>query len=199
MNYKTLPTGYILCKVVNLQKQRKLALCISAASIGIAIVMIFAAIFFIPFTRFISFSQPQASDALRLLLLIPAICFYVVSHELIHGLLMRRYSGVKPKYGFSGLYVYAGSSAFFARNSYLKIALAPVFTWFLLLLIANLLLPDTLFWFAYSLQILNIAGASGDFYIAWVSKTMPADVLIRDQGYEMEFYCRVEKVHGDKI
>lgn len=196
MNYKTLPGGYVLFKTVNLQTQRRLALGINAAALGIAGIMIAAAVFFIPFHRFISFSQPRSSDALRLLLLVPAIGVYVVTHELIHGLFMRRYAGVKPKYGFSGLYAYAGSPAFFDRKSYLKIALAPVVIWFFLLLIADLLLPDTLFWFAYILQILNISGAAGDFYIAWISRTMPADVLIRDWGYEMEFYCRAEKIVG---
>lgn len=194
MSYKTLPGGYVLFKTVNLQAQRRLAVGINAAALGIAAIMIAAAIFFVPFRRFISFSQPQASDALRLLLLVPAILIYIVTHELIHGLFMRRYSGMKPKYGFSGLYAYAGSPAFFDRKSYLKIAMAPVLIWFFLLLAANLLLPDTLFWFAYILQILNISGAAGDFYIAWISRAMPADVLIRDWGYEMEFYCRAEKV-----
>lgn len=196
MNHKTLPGGYILFKTVNLQTQRRLALGINAAALGIAALMVAAAVFFIPFRRFISFQQPQASDALRLLLLVPAIFIYIVTHELIHGLFMRRYSGVKPKYGFSGLYAYAGSPAFFDRKSYLKIAMAPVWIWFLVLLAANLLLPDTLFWFAYILQILNISGAAGDFYITWVSRSMPADVLIRDWGYKMEFYCPVQKIPG---
>ena len=194
MSCKDLPASYVLTKVVDLQNDKKTALWVNLGAVGIAAVMVLAAVFFIPFSRFVSFSSPTAKDALRLFLLVPAIAVYVVTHELIHGLFFRRYGKEKPKYGFSGLYFYAGSEVFFDRRSYLVIALAPVVVWFAVLLILDAALPNRLFWFFYILQIVNISGAAGDFYITYLARSMPADVLIRDWGYKMEFYLRAEKV-----
>ena len=104
----------------------------------------------------------------------------------------RRYGKEKPKYGFSGLYFYAGSPVFFDRRSYLISALAPVVIWFFILLVLDTILPEKYFWFFYILQIVNLSGAAGDFYIAYLARSMPADVLIRDWGYQMEFYLRAE-------
>ena len=192
MSCKDLPAGYVLTKTVDLQNDRKTALLINLGAVGVAAVMVLAAVFFVPFSRFISFSAPTSKDVLRLFLLVPAIAVYVVTHELIHGLFFRRCGKQKPKYGFSGLYFYAGCEAFFDRKSYLVIALAPVLIWFVILLVLDAALPGKYFWFFYILQIVNLSGAVGDFYIAYLARSMPADVLIRDWGYKMEFYLRAE-------
>ncbi len=192
MSCKDLPQSYVLTKVVDLQNDRKTALWVNLGAFGITVVMVLAAVFFVPFSKFVSFSSPTAKDALRLFLLVPAIAVYVVTHELIHGLFFRRYGKEKPKYGFSGLYFYAGSPVFFDRRSYLISALAPVVIWFFILLVLDTILPEKYFWFFYILQIVNLSGAAGDFYIAYLARSMPADVLIRDWGYQMEFYLRAE-------
>ena len=50
----------------------------------------------------------------------------MILHEIIHGGFMKAFSGLKPRYGFTGLYAYAGSDALFNRRQYLIIAFAPV-------------------------------------------------------------------------
>ena len=194
MNYSALPPAYVVYQTVDLQRDRKIALLVGFLSVGIAAVMVIAAVFFVPFSRFLSFDAPTGADTIRLLLLIPAIVFYVVTHELIHGAFFRCYGKAKPKYGFSGLYFYAGSEGYYDRRSYGIIALAPVLVWFILLLVLDAVLPEKYFWFFYILQIVNLSGAAGDFYIAYLARTMPADVLIRDSGTAMEFYVRAEKI-----
>ena len=193
MNYKMLPEGYELLRSIDLQKDRRLALLVNGLSLGIAIVMVICALPFVPFSTFISIWSPSLLDVLRPLLLLPALLVYVVTHELIHGFYMKRYSGVKPKYGFSGLYAYAGSEAFFDRRSYLIISLAPVILWGVLLMILNFALPVSCFWFIYIIQIMNISGAAGDFYVSLYMSRLPHTILIQDSGVKMDVYILVEK------
>ena len=106
---------------------------------------------------------------------------------------MKRFSGMKAKYGFTGLYAYAGSEAYFNRRSYLIISLAPVALWGALLMILNFALPVSWFWFVYIVQIMNLSGASGDFYVSVYMSRLPRTILIQDSGTSMDVYARVEK------
>lgn len=193
MNYRQLPEGYELLRSIDLQKDRRLALLVNGLALFIAVVMVLAALPFVPFSTFISIRTPTLSDVARPLLLLPALLFYVVTHELIHGFYMKRFSGMKAKYGFTGLYAYAGSEAYFNRRSYLIISLAPVALWGALLMILNFALPVSWFWFVYIVQIMNLSGASGDFYVSVYMSRLPRTILIQDSGTSMDVYARVEK------
>lgn len=193
MNHKQLPEGYALLRSINLQKDRRLALRVNGLSVLIAAVMILVAVPVVPFSTFFSFRTTSFFGALRPLLLLPALLIYVVTHELIHGFYMKRYSGIKPKYGFTGLYAFAGSDAYFDRRSYLMISLAPVILWGAVLMILNFALPTSWFWFVYIVQIMNISGAAGDFYVSVYMSRLPRTILIQDSGVSMDVYARVEK------
>ncbi|MBE6935704.1 MAG: DUF3267 domain-containing protein [Ruminococcaceae bacterium] len=188
-----LPEGYRLYRTIDLAKDRRLARKVALLSLGIAGVMLVLALPLVPFSTFFDFRHPSTADGVRLLLLLPAMFLYVLTHEWIHGIYMKKYSGVRPKYGFSGMYAYAGSPAFFPRRIYLLIALAPVILWGGILLILNLALPTSCFWFVYLLQILNLSGAAGDFYVSTVFSRLPPGLLVRDDGVRMELYLRMQK------
>ena len=81
-----------------------------------------------------------------------------------------------------------GATPSFDRKSYLVISLAPVVLLGAVLLLLCALLPSSLFWFFYLLQIQNLSGAAGDLYLCLLLQKMPADLLIRDSGVAMEFY-----------
>jgi len=115
---------------------------------------------------------------------------YIFFHEFIHGIFIKKYSGEKAKYGFTGLYAYAGSNAYFCKRQYLIIALAPVVLFGGVFLMLNVFLPPQWFWFVYLLQMINISSAAGDLYVTYITCRVPADVLIRDKGLEMIFYSR---------
>ena len=193
MNYRVLPEGYELFRSINLQKDKRLAFLVNGLAVVIAVVMVLTAVPFVPFSTFISIHNPTLFNALRTLLLLPALLLYVVTHEWIHGFYMKRYSGVKPKYGFTGLYAYAGSTAFFDRRSYLIIALAPVIWWGALLMILNFALPISWFWFFYIMQIMNLSGAAGDFYVSVYMSRLPRTLLVQDSGVSMDVYLLVQK------
>ena len=96
----------------------------------------------------------------------------------------------------TGLYAYAGSEAYFTKKCYFIIALAPVAVWGVVLLALCMLVPAPWFWTVYLIQIGNIAGAAGDFYVVWRFAAMPPDILVRDAGVDMTVYSRGRKVQA---
>lgn len=67
------------------------------------------------------------------------------------------------RYGFTGLYAYAGSEAYFTKKRYFIIALAPVAVWGVVLLALCMLVPAPWFWTVYLIQIGNIAARPETF------------------------------------
>lgn len=109
---------------------------------------------------------------------------------------MKYFSGAPVRYGFTGLYAYAGSEAYFTKKRYFIIALAPVAVWGVVLLALCMLVPAPWFWTVYLIQIGNIAGAAGDFYVVWRFAAMSPDILVRDAGVDMTVYSRGRKVQA---
>lgn len=123
MNYTVLPSGYRRIGGVDLLQDRRSMLIVNLGAIVIALLLLLLGLRLHPF-RFSIRSMP--SFLLWFFLLLGGLVLYIILHELIHGIFMRHYSGLRPRYGFNGLYAYAGSDAFFDRKSYLVISLAPV-------------------------------------------------------------------------
>lgn len=189
MSILELPDGYKEIKRVNLQKDKKLAVIVNVASIILMVLLTGLGLVIAPFSFAIGAGDFGAM-AWSLLALIILTIAYFISHELIHGLFIKKYSGEKAKYGFTGLYAYAGSDAYFNKRQYLIIALAPVVIFGIIFLALNLILPTKWFWLIYVLQIINLSGAVGDLYITYLMCKAPADVLTHDEGIEMIFYSR---------
>lgn len=189
MGIFALPDGYTECRRVNLQADKKLAVLVNGAAFAIAVVLFFIGNRMVAFDLFRAYERPVNALIGTLGLLVGAVV-YIFAHELTHGVFIKRYSGKKAKYGFTGLYAYAGSDAFFNKWQYLIIALAPVVLFGLLFLALNLLLPSNCFWSIYFLQIFNLSGAAGDFYITGLMCKLPADVLANDEGFTMVIYAR---------
>ena len=114
---------------------------------------------------------------------------YIPLHELTHGALMRLLSGVRPKYGFSLCYAYAGSTVWFDRRSHAVIALAPLILWGAVLAVLERTLPDAWFWLIYLVQISNVSGSAGDVYCVVHLRRLPRDILIQDTGTRMRVYA----------
>lgn len=113
---------------------------------------------------------------------------YIVLHELVHGIFMKRFSGIKPNYGFTLMYAYAGSTAYFNKKHYIIIALAPIVVWGIVLTIINCFVPASWFWVVYFIQIMNISGAAGDLYVTYKFSKMPKNILVHDSGVAMTVY-----------
>ena len=188
-----LPEHYVPILEVDLQKNKKLAIIVNVAAILIGIVMIAAAIPFVPMTALFDLSQGMGAYLLRFLVLIVGTVGYIYGHELVHGICMKHYSNVRPHYGFAGIYAYAGSDAYFDKKSYIIIALAPVILWGVVFAVILPFVPKAWFWVVYFLEVFNISGAAGDLYVTCKFLGLPADILVKDIGVSMMVYAAEKK------
>ncbi len=100
----------------------------------------------------------------------------------------------KVKYGFTGLYAFAGSDDYYGKAAYIFIALAPVVLWGVVLLIANFIVPISWFWAVYLIQITNILGAAGNAYVTVKFASLPKDISVQDSGTAMTVYSKEVKI-----
>lgn len=191
-NRTTLPEGYRPILSLDLQKNKRQMLTVSIIGTVIAIVMLGVALPFVPLSTLFDMSAGLGMYALRFGVLLVGMVAYIILHELVHGILMRALSGVKPHYGFTLMYAYAGSDAYFNKGSYLLIALAPVVLWGAVLAVINALVPTAWFWVVYLIQMTNLSGAGGDIYVTFKFARLPRDILVRDTGVAMTVFAPSE-------
>lgn len=192
----TLPDCYREILSVDLQKNKKLALLVNGLALLIAAVMVTAYIIFGPSLEvYLILDNSARGWTLNFPLVIVCLLIagvgtlvYIILHEATHGVFMYGFSRVKPRFGFTLMYAYAGSDAYFAKLPYIVIALAPVILLGGVLLALNILLPTEYFLPVYFIQIMNISGAAGDFYVTARFISMPKDILVRDTGVSMTVY-----------
>ncbi|MBQ4644875.1 MAG: DUF3267 domain-containing protein [Clostridia bacterium] len=183
-----LPINYREIFSVNLQTDKKIAVVLNVVSLLIGAVMAVPMHFYIPITTLFDFSQGFLVYFIRFAVLLLSMIVYLILHEAVHGVAMKICGTKKVKYGFTGLYAFAGSNDFYDKKSYIFIALAPVVLWGIVLLVMNLFVPENWFWVVYFIQIFNISGAAGDFYVTAKFSKMPDDILISDSGVGMKVY-----------
>ena len=178
---QNLPDDYREVKVYNLQKDKKTAFIINALAVIIMIVMIFI--------RPFSFYRERLGSILKLVIMLIGMFIYVVLHEFTHGFAMKHYGGKEVKYGFTGLYAFAGSTAdFFDKYAYIRIALAPITIWGIIFLVLEILLPAGWKPIVYFLQIANFSGAAGDLFISYQVSRMKNTLYVKDTGVDMTVY-----------
>ena len=198
---ETLPAGYTLYRELDLMNDRKLKLL--ANGLALLIMLILAGVYLIlqvALTGSIFFELPVWSNSfwgimgpclLFIAALMGSIVLYMVLHELVHGVFIKRYCGKNAKYGFNGLYAFAGrSDVLFYKGPYIVIALAPVILFGILFFFLLLFVSGIYFTGIYILQIMNLSGAAGDLYVCWVLRKVGPDALINDSGTSMRIYCR---------
>ena len=185
---KELPVGYKEIFSVNLQKDKKIATVISVGAILIAVLMVVPMNFYIPITTIFDFSQGMKIYFARVIVLMVSMIAYLILHEAVHGIAMKICGTKKVKYGFTGMYAFAGSDDFYDKKSYVFIALAPVVLWGIVLAVVNCFVSENWFWVVYFIQISNISGAAGDIYVTAKFSKMPSDILVTDCGVGMTVY-----------
>jgi hypothetical protein len=185
---QTLPNGYREIFSVNLQQDKKKALVINIAGLAIILLLAISMHFYIPFQTLFDMSRGLGFYCIKFVIMIAAWIAYIVLHEIVHGIAMKICGTKKVKYGFTGMYAFAGSDDYYDKKSYIFIALAPVVFWGVIVAIINPFVPYEWFWVVYSVQIFNISGAVGDFYVTAKFLQMPQDILIKDIGVGMTVY-----------
>lgn len=183
-----LPEDYGEIYSLNLQKDKRTAIIVNLLALAIAAVMAVSMNFFVPVTSFFDMSGGIVRYFLRLAALIVLMVLYMFLHELVHGIAMKLCGTKRVKYGFTGLYAFAGSEDYYDKKSYIFIALAPIVLWGTVLAAVNFFVPTEWFWIVYMIQLINISGAAGDLFAAVKFSRMPKNILIQDSGVSMRVF-----------
>ena len=186
-----LPSGYVQVYHID-AKSKKTGLVLNLVSLIImAIVMVIA-------VSLLSLRRGSAEKEERSLIIygvtyvvfLISMIAYIVLHELVHGVAMKLCGTKKVKYGFTGLYAFAGSTDFYGKGAYIFIALAPVVFWGIILAVITPLVNNEWFWVVYFVQVFNLSGAAGDLFVTFKFSRFPKDILISDNGVGMIVYSK---------
>ena len=190
---KDLPREYREAAQINLQSNKKELLLVNGGAILIAVVMAVIGLLCVPITTFFDIDSPKPA-ILRICVMLLGMLAYIVLHEVVHLVFMRAFCReVKPTFGFTGIYAYAASRAYFNRRDYLIVGLSPVVFWGIVLIVLNILVPRPWFWVIYFIQTINVSGAAGDLYVAVRMLRMPNTLLVQDDGVSMRVYLPKKK------
>lgn len=185
----TLPEGYKEIYSVDLQKNKKMALFVNVLAVVIAVILVVPMQFLVPISTLFDMEDGLLQYSIRFFALIVLMIVYMVLHELVHGVAMKLCGTKKVKYGFTGLYAFAGSDDYYGKKSYIFIALAPVVLWGIVIALINPFVPVEWFWVVYILQIINLSGAAGDLFVTVKFSRFPKDILIKDHGVGMTVFA----------
>lgn len=186
---KTLPNDYKATATLDLAENRKLAVGLNV--LGLIFFFLCALLFtlFAAVLRYnseggeLSFSISRENWASTLGGVILIVVLVVLSHELIHALFFRLFTGEWATFGFRGIYAYAAAPQWYIpRNLHIAVALAP-------LLVLSLLGVALILWIDYAFLpalllflIVNAAGAVGDLVtVGWMLR-QPRDAYVNDYG-----------------
>ena len=189
-SFSALPGDYKEIVSIDLQKNKKLMLLVNVIAVIIAVAMVIPAAFAVPISALFDMSHGLGNYAIRFGALLVLMVVYMVLHELVHGAAMKICGTKKIKYGFTGMYAFAGSDEYYDKRGYIFIALAPVILWGAVIAVVNCVVPTEWFWVVYLLQIVNISGAAGDFYVTVKFISLPKDILVKDYGVGMTVYTK---------
>lgn len=191
-SFQSLPEGYKEIYSIDLQKNKKMSLIVNILSLLIAAVITVPMIFVVPISTLFNMDDGYGPYLIRFGAILALIVLYMVLHEIVHGIAMKMCGTKKVKYGFTGLYAFAGSDDYYDKKSYIFIALAPIVVWGIILGIINLFVPTEWFWVIYLIQITNISGAAGDLFVTVKFSRLPKDILIKDYGVGMHVFSKSE-------
>ena len=184
-NQKYLPENYKKIFEIDLVKNKKQMIFVNVLAVAVMFIMFPIGNAIVPMHTML-----EGAALVKLAVICLGYAAYILLHELVHGIFMKHYSGMKPKYGFTLLYAYAGSDAYFNKKSYIIIGLSPVLIWGAVLGVLCAVLPSGWFWVPYFIQIGNISGAAGDAYVTYKMLTFPKDILVNDTGVAMTVYAK---------
>ena len=176
---KRKPEGFKNKKTIDLKADKKLWLSINGAALAAAAALVLLGCLYEPVTRFF-----DAAGAWRLLLrfalLLVGMGVYFYLNEYIRRYMIEKLTGKAALVVREKPCVFTAPARCLTVKEYLKISFAPVLALGALLLLLMLILPAKLFWQVYIIQIINLAGAAGDVYTAYMLLKMKKDVQIED-------------------
>jgi len=191
---QTLPPGFSLLRTIDLRTDWRLMVWLNLAALAL---LIPAGWFFFSAGRWIrpAMRNDVAPDGpspllLQALLMLLSVVFFILLHELIHGLFFWRLIGERPLFGLRGLYAFAAAPGWYIpRNPYLWIGLSPLVLISLFGLLLVPLIPSPLLFAWLFGLVYNAAGAAGDIYFVLWLLTQRPDLYIEDAGDVVQVFA----------
>ena len=195
---RELPEDYGLRHTLDLNKNIKLAIGLNLASLALFVVFGFLFYWLLIQVRPGLVNESGllgtglfTSDSVFIQFLVIALVYLgmIVLHEAIHGLFFWIFTRERPKFGFRGLYAYAGAPAWYLNKwPYLLVGLAPLVLISLVGFITMLFVSIGWIFPIFLLITLNASGAVGDIYAFFWIFPKSKGILVRDFGDRMEIY-----------
>lgn len=191
---KDLPTAYAAQGVVDLSRDRRAQLLLTAG--GFALFILFGISFFAIAAQL----RPEVSSGsiafgfaellVGLVTFVVIMYAVVVAHEAVHGAGYWVFTRERPGFGLSVLYAWAAAPEWYLpRAPFLIVGLAPLVVISLLGVGALFVIPDAaVFWIVLALT-LNAAGSVGDIAVAVWALTRSRVALFNDRGSAITAYA----------
>lgn len=185
-----LPENYKEIYSIDLQKDKKMSVLVNLLALVIAAILVVPMHFAVPISTLFGAESGMQGYWIRYGAMLALMVLYMILHELVHGIAMKLCGTKKVKYGFTGMYAFAGSKDYYDKKSYIFIALAPVVLWGIVLAVINPFVPVEWFWVVYLIQVINLSGAAGDLFVTVKFSRLPKDILVQDYGVGMKVYSK---------
>lgn len=192
---KDMPTGYQEVGFLHLTGKREF---LFLNMLGVLFLVLSAPLFFgwlvfyqgVMGAPFVLETLPQTIGPLAA---IGIIILMILLHELAHGLMIN-FWGHQTRYGIKPLkgVVYAtADGALFWRNQYVAVALAPLVSLSLLVVMVSLFVSAEVALWLLLAGVLNASGAAGDVWMTVVAFRYPAYALMQDEEDGMRIFLPV--------
>ena len=176
---KSKPEGFKNKETIDLRADKKLWLGINGAALAAAMVLVLLGCLYEPVTRFFDAAGGWML-LLRFVLLLVGMGVYFYMNEYIRRFMIEKLTGKAAQVVREKPCVFTAPTRSLTVKEYLKVSFVPVLALGALLLLLMLVLPEKLFWQVYIIQIINLAGAAGEVYIAYKLLKMKKDARIED-------------------
>ena len=164
---------------IELEKSPVLSRLIKTASAVLALLFFLVGYLIFPIEALLE----MENAFLHLTVLLLAMMSVFLVHELMRGVLMRLFSGVKPIVRYVGSYPQAACQAFFCNRHQQIINLLPLMVITLMLLAIVLTTADMSWkWIAWITLTVGICSYVRDLYVAVRMIYLPGDILVMNVG-----------------
>lgn len=185
--YKEKPEKLKTEHVIDPEEDKKLRLYLSLGAVGLAAVLVGIGCIFVPIAKLYDVGGVGRFILRAALIIVMAAVYYCV-HELLHACVLKRLTGDTAKIVLEKHHARCVSDTVFTLKGYIIYCFAPVVIIGTVLLILNIVLPDRFFWQVYIIQIINIAGAAGEFYAAYRLIKERKELAVLDDGEKLTYW-----------
>ena len=164
---------------IELERSRVLSRLIKVISVVLAAVTFLVGFLILPVEALV-----EMEDAfVHLVSLMLGMMAVFLIHELLRGVLMRIFSGVKPIIRYAGSYPHAACEAYFGRKAQQIINIVPPVITVAMLILSLVVTADlTWKWMLWLMLTVGISSFTGDFYVAIRVMHFPEDILVMNVG-----------------